>query len=277
MSKITLILDSQALSAYQLCARKYLFGYEQDLTPVETKKALEKGTLIHAFFEYRNKGLLAGQKLDALLLEIAGLMNEPSDLPREEKLFLYMRFIQYHKYWKLNDQRYKLISCEEGFSKTLYEDDTYLFIYEGRIDATYYDNREQFYFWRDYKSRSQNNAIYTHNNQAMGYSWALEGKGEYDYIGLQADKTKNLSDKEPHKLFERVEVKFRQGALDDWVSNTIAWYHKILEDQRFIKSQSACQTQYGVCRFRHLCERHESLHPSIIQTKYKKREKWKAW
>lgn len=271
--KITLSLDSQALTSYQQCPKHYWFAHRMHLESLDKGKALNFGTIVHELFDFVNKGILQGESVGSLIFPAFDAQKEALDkLPTEEKTFLMKRFVEYFSHWKIEDSRYKLISAEDGFSKVIFENDHVLFVYEGRIDALYYNTRENCYVWRDYKT-SSGRSIYTHNNQFLGYTWALgdrTSRGEIDYIGKQATKTE--------RTFQREIVKFHESQIERWVERTKRTFFQILNDIEFHENQSACDTKFGVCIFHKLCERDPAIHPQMIQISYKVREKqWSAW
>lgn len=275
MSRDILKLDSQALNTYQQCPRKFFWSFKRNIEPVKRKTALSMGGVMHDLFEFVNTGLIEKRdELRNLILEALQTVDM-SEVSSEERALITKRFLEYFNYWQVEDSKYELVACEKGFSKTIYEDSNVLFVYEGRIDALFYHNREQVYVWRDYKTHS-GQKLYKHTNQFYGYTWALTEygcRGEIDYIG----KNKTFNPNEPSKTFEREIVKFHQSQVDRWVVRAIDTFYDIYRDTRYHERMSACQGKYGVCSFHTLCERDPSIHESLIQINYKEKEKWSAW
>lgn len=271
--KIVLSNDSQKLTAYQRCPQLYKLSHVDHLQRRQKSQGLSKGSFIHHMFEFVNKRLIAGDNLGTALLALQKEAYNVKDIDVADVTFLYKRFLQYWEYWSSSQERFKLVTVEKGFTKTLYEDDTYLFTYEGKIDALFHDLKDDTYFWRDYKSRKGAYSLYPHNNQFLGYCWSIEGRGEIDYISTakHTDKT-DLS-----KIFEKTVVKFHQSQIDRWVSDTVQWYFRMLEDSQYTQNRSSCQTMYGVCQFSDLCERNPEIHPQLIKIDYETREPWTAW
>lgn len=267
-----LALDSQALTAYQRCPRKYHFSFIRNIERKISKKSLDMGTLMHDMFEFVNKGLLEDKPLNNLCLD-AVMQASSAELSTEDKMFVTKRFLEYFEHYSLQDSSYKLLSAEKGFSKIIYEDSEHLFVYEGRMDAVFYNRRENCLVWRDYKTRTGQNSWYHHVNQFYGYTWALsddgECRGELDYIGK--------ADKKTDKTFEREIVEFSKDQLERWKVRTINTFYKIVNDIDFEQNNSACEGKYGVCSFNRLCERDPLIHDQIIQIEYKEKERWAAW
>lgn len=276
MERITLALDSQQLTAYERCPRSYWYSHVKSIETKQERKALNIGSVVHDLFEYVNRGLIAGKESLGMLV-LDALRSEAESLEKlspEEKTFILKRFSEYYKHWEVDNKRYQLISAEKGFSKIIYEDNNYLFVYEGRLDAMFYDKKDDQFNWWDYKTHTGNYTLYKHCNQFYGYTWALmdEGTscGTIDYIGKQKEKT--------DKTFFREQVKFSPSQIARWKERAVRTYFNIVNDTNFHQNTTACEGKYGLCAYTMLCERDPEIQDQLIQIYYKEREKvWTAW
>lgn len=267
-----LTLDSQQLTSFQSCKRKYYYYFKEniELRPTKEPTGINKGAFIHTMFETYNGLRLEGTGHQEALQKTLFEAGRSDKLEVEVKVLLIRRFIEYFEYWK--DDAYDLVASEEGFSKILYSDPEVLFIYEGRIDAVVYNKKEKRFIWRDYKSHS-GHFIYDHNNQFLGYTWALgEGsRGEIDYFSTV---------KTPYpasKLFQRHLVEFTKEQVDLWVEDAIGIFWEIFKVEKYHRNLSQCQGKFGICQYSKLCERPKYIHDPIKRAYYQEKERWQAW
>ncbi len=271
--KKTLILNSHGLSDYQKCPQ--LFGYTniQNLEPAMTYLPFAKGTLISTLLE-RYYTLQINDKLnkDNVWNVIqTTLYNESNPIRDDKELmpFLEMRMLQYWKFYQ--KESWVTIAVEEGYSKTIYEDDSHLFVYEGRPDWTgYIDKEMNKLVHADHKSQSRHDNIYPFNNQALGYCWASEiDIFIYNYFGLQTTG-------KPEDWFRRVPQRFSKQQIETWQNETIQWFFKILKDRERLKSWQ-CTGKYGVCAYKKLCEASEDwIRKDLINREFKSRH-YQSW
>jgi len=160
---------------------------------------------------------------------------------------------------------------EIAFSKILYEDSKYLFVYEGRPDMVVWLNSDQKdKMIVDHKSQARRNDIYPYNNQVLGYCWGLGVDTFcYNYFGLQETG-------DPKDWFRRSAHRFSKSDIENWKSATIEWFKKIADDTQHIKSLQ-CSGTYGICTFKDLCEcREDWARADKIRREYKQKE-FKVW
>ena len=264
-------MDSQMLTTFQTCPRKYYWAFIRSIEPVHKKNALSMGSIFHDLFEFVNKGLIEKKaELPYLVMEAVQSVNF-GEVSVEDKVFITKRFMEYFEHWKIEDSYYQPITAEAGFSKILFENEDVVFIYEGRIDLLTLNKRDNTLVWRDYKT-SSGHKLYHHTNQFLGYTWAMGESTAYgmlDYIGKQATKT--------DKTFEREIVKFHPNQVERWKERAIRTYWNFIIDINYEEHLSGCDTKYGLCGFTTLCERDPEIHEQLIQIKYQPKESWSAW
>jgi len=251
MSKIVITLNSHALSDFQQCEHRYLCSSLISLEPLVSKKAFDEGTLIHRWlrlFYYHKMRKFQGH---VSVLRMKALVNaslwqsvafKNGKIPGVRAFELFRALSKYSHEYK--NENWKTIGTEVGFSIVLYEDDNYIFVYEGKIDWLGYSGAEKLVV--DHKSRSGKYQIYEFNNQCIGYLLATGAtKFVYNFITLTNIPT-----------FERVAHSFTEAQIEDWKKDTIQWYFRVarsLESKQYLKSRQ-CSGKYGVCEFHSICE-----------------------
>jgi len=163
------------------------------------------------------------------------------------------------------------IVAEKGFTKRFYEDDKYLFVYEGKPDLTVFlSSRRDITSIVDHKSQTRRSDYYSYNNQAIGYCWASEiDCFTYNFFGLQETG-------KPEDWFRRVSKIYTKQELDDWYQTTLKWFKKIANDEDYNKSMQ-CEGKYGICEFHKLCEiRDNDIRNDIIRREFKLNE-YRSW
>lgn len=250
MSKKILRLDSHGLANYKRCPQ--LFSYSQVLRiePRKENKSFDRGTVIaealQDYYTIKIEGRMVVKEDLRLIIE-QRIIN--SQLSEEDKELIASRFLYYHRNY--NHESWIPVATEKGFSILLYEDNEYIFIYEGRPDLVIkLSNTDGSLAVVDNKSQQREGTLYPYNDQALGYCFSLRTNVFiYNYFGLQTTG-------DPRKWFHRSSIKFSPEILEDWRQTTIKWFKQIAETLEFKKSW-LCETKYGVCAFHDLCEQTE--------------------
>jgi hypothetical protein len=270
MDKFTLILNSHALTDFQHCEMKHLLRDVVSIIPTERKRAFEKGSLISrllANYYYRK---MKGKN------PYAKILNPMITWPLAEKLLGFSRedakqfayvLVEYHNQYK--NCQWIPLAVEKGFSKVLYEDNDNLFIYEGKPDLIAKVGQD--IIGIDHKHQSKMYNIFEHNNQALGYAWALDLKYfVYNYIKFTKE------DK-----FRRPTYQFSSEQLQQWINDTTEWFFRIkrsLTHRNFCRNWSACQDKYGLCDYTQICTQPNSnVKDWIIKSKFKQVKKYRSW
>lgn len=260
---------------------KYWLGSVEHLATLRTKDAFTTGTMIHDMIHRVNRARLRGRrwKLTEVQLMTIGLKRllKAKGLSEDDLSLHQSKFIQWFALRKVSSL--KPIGAEVGFSKVIYEDQWFQFIYEGRIDEIVRIGETGLVAWNDYKSRSREYAIYSNTNQFLGYSWALgTNYGFVSYYGLQ----KTL---EPKEAFRVVSIFHPVELLEQWRQDTIQKFRQIALAMPFGKNgferrRSSCATWNGDrCQFVRICDSpnaSEVVIRGIKKTFFEKRE-WHPW
>lgn len=288
MSKIVLTLNSHSLSDYQKCPRRYEYNALIQIEPAQTKKVFLLGTFWGKMMEiyYRAKikygdkwGDNTAKKLEILCRRMAKCAeSESNEFTENERNLLATRILLYHKFYAA--ENWKPIAVETGFSIVLYEDDKYVFIYEGRPDRVMtipnpFRPYERVVCISDDKTRAKNIDLVDFNNQVNGYLVAAKTNWFiYNYMGKQNEGG-------PSKYFQRQVVHRDDAALDRWKENTIKWYWRIINDMQIndFPQSMQCPGEYSNCEFLPLCSADtESEYNVVMANRFKKREEArKSW
>lgn len=250
MSKKILRLDSHALSAYKRCPQLYDYTQILKIEPRKKYNSFDRGTTIAEMLQdYYSIKTEKGEVVKEDLRDIIDRRLLPSSLSDEDKELIGSRFLYYHRNYRA--ESWIPLAVEKGFSILLYEDEEYIFIYEGRPDLVIkLSPTEQSIVIVDNKSQQREGSIYPYNDQAMGYCYALRTNTFiYNYFGLQTTG-------DPRKWFHRGSIRFSPEILEEWRKTTIRWFKQIAETTDFKKSW-LCEGKYGVCFFKDLCEQTE--------------------
>jgi hypothetical protein len=297
--KATLVIDSQHLSEFQKCPRRYYHTFIESLESLHKAPPLQKGSCISDALEAYYNAKIEKKSFDECVASGVKIISEfPFNILKDEdnhvdlRYLLLSKFAQYVQYYR-NEQIIPF-ACENnaGFSKVLYEDDRYLFIYEGKPDFTgFADWKTKQLHWMDHKTTSMPSGdLHHHSNQFLGYSWALDSEvGVINYFGLQKGAS-------PEKSFQRALVKFTKADIDDWVRNSIEWCFRLVKARQaweqgyyvdpeqakvylWPKTRASCETKYGLCTYAGLCDTQTLVKIEQLKKQYfrVREEPWKAW
>lgn len=303
MEKKTLILDSQQLTAFQKCPRRYFWDFVASLEGKYKGAALVKGGCVSDALEAYYNAKIEKKSFEEALASAIGVIssydfsllrfsNERDDNEVDLRFHLLRKFAEYANFYKA--EPIIPVAVEQGgaFSRILYEDSHHLFIYEGKPDwIGKPDWKTKTLHWMDHKSTMVfGNQLHGFTNQFLGYSWALGCRqGVINHFGLM--KTAS-----PEKSFYRQLVEHSAADVADWKDSAIRTYFDIIKAHEiwdmetarglsvptefsFEKRRASCETKYGLCLFSKLCDT-QSLY-KIDQLKrqdYKVKETvWRAW
>lgn len=272
--KTTIILNSHSLSDFQQCEYRYLCTTLISLEPVVSKKSFDEGTFIHRWLRlYYYHKMRKSFNCDSLLRRKV-LINPQlwqqvafkNGIPGARAFELFRVLSSYSHNYK--NETWKTKGTEVGFSKVLYEDENYLFIYEGKID--WIGIADGFEAIVDHKTRSGKYSIYEYNNQCIGYLWATGAK-KFIYNFLTMTNVPS---------FERAPFQFTDEQIEEWKHDTIKWYFKVakaLESKEYLKSRQ-CSGKYGVCEFHSICETPRiEQQLFVIKSQFKQRPVHRSW
>lgn len=289
-----LALDSSQIALFLNCPQKWFWRYHMHLVKSgESSKALDKGTYLHFLCDlfYTVMGLTPSASRIVVANSAMEFLNAKQldlKLTREEKQSIMVRFFQYVTNYTAND--FAIITSkgipavELGFSKVLYEDDDYLFVVEGRIDALARQHDRNYFV--DHKSQGRKKDLYQFRPQFLTYAWATGFNwGLINYIGLQ--KTV-----EPYVTFRRKPIYFHDWQIREWEKTMLRVFFKIANgldtfevnptlengDSEFFRDRSACEGMYGwLCAYHPLCDEEHQSTRKLIQIQEYKKSIWKPW
>lgn len=276
MSQTILTLDSQALNAYGTCEVFYNLSFLQHYKPKSHKPALVRGTHLHNVLYLFYKSKMKKCNYDICVskgmryLSIIG-----KHWPKEEFLLLVQKFSEYCTYYR--GETLCPIGLEKGFSKILWQNKDYIFIYEGRIDFVGRFKNDPARFWMDHKSESSKEELNPNSDQFIGYSWALGslvGNGIINYLGMQKSY-------KPEDSFRRTSIQHKKEIIQEWKDQTIIKYFKIMDLQRhgiYLKNRHSCKPyRCNLCMYNEICNQtHPAKIQSLLNTDFEIKE-WKAW
>lgn len=318
--KTILTLDSSQIDTFLTCPQYWQYCYKENLVPADlptTKgKAMMMGTYGHKLLEIYYKAKSIGESqtncIDQALafdidketckcghshekhartLEINNcddcdcvqFQGEPFPLEKPDREQVRKRFREYSYIYTQNDLRPTSPDhVEVGFSHKLYEDETNVFVLEGRIDiASAVLNGQQ--VWVDHKFQLSRHDLYLKSIQFRNYSLVLkETTGEQyfglvNYIGFAKEIKKDT--------ISRAVISFGPGELEWWKNELIKQFARIAativtyQPNEMPKNWSACPGKYGYeCDYTKLCnERNNDVKEVMKKNLYTIRKEWKPW
>jgi len=269
-NKIYLMIDSHSLSDYQQCPQRYKWTTIEEIQPRRIHNPFERGIIISKLLEEFYAAKIRNEVTKGLLHHlIKAYIQQGNNLSEEDRELIQTRFLMYIKFYQ--DELWIPIAAEKGFSKKLYEDEQFCFIYEGRPDlVVWLSPKKELFSIVDHKSESRKNDIYPYNNQAQGYCWAANTPiVHYNYFGLQSTGG-------PKEWFRRKSHIFTVNDISKWKQTTIEWFRRIAQDTDFIQSWQ-CEGKYGVCQYHQLCEVNDyGIQKGLVRLHFKPTE-FRVW
>jgi hypothetical protein len=256
--KKTIVFTSHTLGEFSKCPKAYEFSQLVQIEPKGKKQAFVRGKLIGRCLEIYYKAKRSNYpKLDWLVRTLANIIGAYPGLDDFEQEKLSLRFRSYCKFYAT--ENWEIIAVEESFSKILYEDENYVYVYEGTPDMVVRLSNGQLAVV-DHKTRSVDKALLGLANQPLGYLWACDTQWfTYNYFGLQ-----DTGDSK--KWFKRQFERFNKGLIDRWVRDTIETYHravKAAEQNKFTRSYN-CDSKYGACQFYKICNEGDETGEQLV-------------
>jgi hypothetical protein len=258
------------------CEEYYNLASLQQLQSKEANFGQSRGTHVHnllyLFYKCKIKRYPFNKCVNAGLryMRIAG-----KNMKAEDFMLLTRKYGEYCAYYR--NENIQPLAVEKGFSKILYEDRYFLFIYEGRIDFIGKFLNDPAKYWVDHKSEARKEDLNPDSFQFLGYSWALGAwNGLINYIGMQESKG-------PADAFRRTIVTHRKDLIQEWKEQAIQIFFKIaaLNAQKtFLKNRTQCKP-YGCrpCMFHGVCaQTHPQKKRLLLEESFVKRlDPWRAW
>lgn len=280
MPKTIIHLDSHQLSAFQRCPRSYFLGYKAHKEAKKDKVAFVRGNVMHDLLYHFYSLKIKGEPFEkcvtgAIELCQTGTFKLRWDaLIGDARILILRKFAEYSKYYR--NEILRPVGVEVGFSKIFYEDDMFLFMYEGKIDFIAEIERGRI-AWADHKTQAFKYELIPEVNQFMGYSWALNyNTGLINYIGLQESLP-------PKDSMRRTICSYTPQLIEEWRKVTLRAFFQIaaLRDDvtNYEKHRTGCQIgKFGNCDFLRAC--HEPslvVLQGILEREYQQRDIWIPW
>lgn len=204
MNKTVIVLDSSRIKTHLECPEKFNISYRQHrrktwVTSQWKKDYSSQGTYVHTLLEtYYNLRAL-NPKMNSLEHGTAALnlfqslkLAPKMKLPPEFETLVNVRFMQYVIKNSLGDYnplvRNGVPAHEVRFSIKLYEDESVIFILEGRIDllCTVGIQGNTVKAFIDHKTQERTSEMYEWTPQTLSYALATGfNYGGFNYFGLQ--------------------------------------------------------------------------------------------
>jgi hypothetical protein len=177
-------------------------------------------------------------------------------------------FRQYCTY-TANDGWDRVLSVEQVASKILFEDETRIILYQGKIDLTIEISNCQL-VPVDHKSSSRRGRPQQLSNQFMGYCWLL---GVNNLIVNKIGFQKSLKDVEK---FERYTMSYSPDMIEEWREQAIYWILKYIADseQGFYPPNYTSCDKYSGCTFQEVCRKSEEVREYKLIQLFKERPHW---
>ena len=275
MSRTTLALDSHTVSNFMTCEQLYSFSTLKGFQPSGLNFGLSRGTRMHNALYLFYKAKIARKPFKDCVahgmryLKWVGRSAAPADF-----LQLVTKYSSYCGLYR--NENIQPLAVEKGFSKILYQDKDYLFVYEGRIDFVGRFHNDPQRYWVDHKTEARKEELNPNSFQFLGYSWAMGTTcGLINYIGFQ--ESLGLDS------FRRTIVNHRRDLIEEWHKQMIDIYFRIARFHNQghpVKNRKMCKPYMcRPCAFNEVCAQ---THPGKIQALLAKdftvrSRPWKAW
>ena len=303
--KKNVIFDATTLSSLMGCGRFTDIRFNHRLVSTKGKSnSLETGSLAHKVLEvyYKHKidgfptKTSIGNAITAGMLYVAGCPHctnfidtetrpscghDPDEYPgmentpeKNEKYTTGWRFVletceQYFEFYK-NDAFIPL-AAEEVRGEVIYEDDEIRVMWKAKFDLIV-DTNQIGIVSMDHKTFKQRRDKSTLSNQFSGHCVLLKSRNVLvNKIGFQT------SLKIDERLTREI-VAYSADRLDEWQSEIVPyWAYKYIqfaESGYWPPDFAHCETLYGPCPYKQVCEADRNVREEILRNEYKLSPVW---
>jgi hypothetical protein len=303
--KKNVIFDATVLSSLMSCARFNDIRFNYTLVSTKGKSnSLEIGSLIHKVLEvyYRHKidgfpraqaignALTAGQMFilgcqhcanftgegkpscGHDIDEYPGMTNTPE---HNDRFIVGWRFAlqtceQYFEFYK-NDSWIPL-ACEEVRGDVIYEDDEIRVMWKAKFDLII-DTSDVGIMSMDHKTFKQRRDKTTLSNQFSGHCVLLKSRRVMvNKIGLQTS-IKDIAERLTREI-----VPYSAARLHEWQSEIVPYYAykyvQFSESGYWPPNYTHCDTMYGPCPYKQVCEADPGMREEVLRNEYTKAPVW---
>lgn len=288
------VLDATLLSSLMKCSRYLDYRFNQSLVQKEGKSnALECGSLAHVILEWYNKSLIAGagrnEALDngflagmeyvngfhpnnKFVTDVTedGVKNTPeaSDKYNIGWSYVFDTMRQYFDYWK-NDS-FVILGAEEVKGSLIYEDSELRVLWKAKFDQII--DTEAGLISMDHKTMKQRRETSSLSNQFLGHCAILKSHSVIiNKIGWQTSL-------KPEDKFLRATVSYSSDRIAEWANDIVPHYARLFvaytEVGVFPPDFSGCETKFGFCDFKEVCESDRHMREEVLRINFKKGKVW---
>lgn len=266
--KIIVALDATQLDSMQDCLYKFHVRHDAPyMEPKELNKGILKGKLLHHFLEDYYKARRGNEAVTKARAD-AVTLNRPkfptSGLEEDEIKQVVMAFIFYTEMY--SNENFDIISVEQPFSVTLFEDDYLAILWEGIIDLRYRLSAINETQTMDHKSGQRKNYYDEQTNQFIGYSFA---SGDRVVVINEIVFTKEPS-------FNRQPLSFSPLMIERWLESVVATVREYLAYRSidyYPRRYRSCNLKYP-CIYNAWCKADDDTQKWLLKTDYKIGKKW---
>ena len=300
MSKYILALDASQIKTYKDCNLLWAYLYRENLRLASADtSAMDKGTIMHSLLEYYYKAKVKSpndshvkwvqESIEIFENEIKQAPKKAFGFDRDLLNFLKQRFTQYSFNWTGRDfmpiSKSGEAAAELGFSKILYEDDSVIFLLEGRIDLMIEYEGDRICVV-DHKTQDRETHLFDYRIQPLTYALAAGvNYAMINYVGLQKELTKTSLRRTVTNIPNWMIERHRQWILENVY---MPIYQRDLDISRkefpnefkFQRDFSNCAGAFDShsCIFSKLCfVENQELRDNLKRFHYEKVELWSPW
>lgn len=279
MPRQTVILDSTQISAFYDCPTYWNYAHNECIskTDLDDKHAITAGNYGHKILEryYKSIAGKTGKTMeDSIAMEIE---PEFQDLPIDLQSLVQQRCREYgYVYSRQDVEVFNPDEVEIPFSQTIYKDNDYLFILEGRIDLICKVGSSTHFL--DHKFQMRERHLYKKSVQFRNYALVTDQiLGIVNYIRLHKTVTKNT--------YVREVISFSRAEIRWWKEELLKIFLRVARYLRDPRRQfntdwhnwKSCEGKFGYqCQYTDICENifAPELLVNIKEFNYKVHEKW---
>lgn len=292
-------IDATMFSSIQACGRYFDLRFNNNFVPLYGKsKALEMGSAVHVFLEFYHKSLIQGFSRDISISAGWAMLrtfldgcpyctdfvpneaqpnpfckHKPDEYPGaklddENVAIVKVTIEQYLEHYQ-NDS-WVLLEAEVVKQKLIYSDDEVRILWKSKLDLmvdTPYGVKAV-----DHKTFAQRRDTTNLNNQFTGQCVVL---GNNDMIINKIGFQKSVK---PAEKFSRPVMSYSADRLHEWTNEIVPYWVKMYlswaESGFWPADFKSCETKYGFCEFKEVCEADRGNRASELTRLYKVAKKW---